>query len=96
MSKAKFIKRFKELYFECNRQQYDACKSYAEKTLMVKTANILANRIELLVRVIENFFDGLDQAYDVIDDGIADNIRKTEGESGNTIFVYASKEEKES
>lgn len=96
MSKSKFIKQFKRKYLECNKKQVEACNNYVEKTLMFKTANILANRIELLVRVIEKFFDRLDKVYDVIDDHIADNIRKTEGERGNTIFVYASKEEKES
>lgn len=95
-SKAKFLKRFKQLYVECNTNQFEACKSYAEKTIKYKVAVILAERIENLIKIVERFFEGLDNLSADIDDYIAKNVAETGDFSNKIYYVCASGEEKES
>ena len=55
----KFIKYFKDLYAQHNDGQFELCRVYAIKSLKLRLAIILSQRLEKLIKVIESFFRNL-------------------------------------
>ncbi|MBO4982872.1 MAG: hypothetical protein J6D23_02345 [Clostridia bacterium] len=95
MSEGRFIKKYKELYYEFNADQYKSCCCYAEKYLTYKTSVILCERLEMLIKIVESFFNSIDKICDKIDDRISENIRETENGEGTVYYVCSSAQDKE-
>ncbi|MBQ8145372.1 MAG: hypothetical protein IJ039_01180 [Clostridia bacterium] len=95
ISETKFLKQYKELYYEFNAEQYQECCRYAEKYLSYKTSVILCERIEMLIKIVERFFNNIDELPVEIDDRIADNVYETENNGNNVYYICASGKEKE-
>ena len=95
MSTSAFIKKFKEIYYEFNHEQHKLCCQYVEKIIICELSRELTHRLEVLSKVIESFFNGLDRVYNKIEDGLSINIDMTENCSRNTIYICGSRREKE-
>ncbi|MBQ8147114.1 MAG: hypothetical protein IJ039_10045, partial [Clostridia bacterium] len=95
ISKKKHIKNVKRVYYDYNSQYTDLCSDFAKKLVMQKVAMLLAQRIEVLTKVVENFFGNLDQVYDKLNNDIAANIEENNENANKIFYVFASGEEKE-
>ena len=91
-----YIKKFKSIYYDFNKNQYELCCEYVELLVMRELARMLSSRLETLVGVVEKFFGDLDRAYNKVEDGLINNINKTETCGRNSMYVCASRDEKES
>ncbi|MBQ8145370.1 MAG: hypothetical protein IJ039_01170 [Clostridia bacterium] len=95
MSELTFIKKFKDLYYDFNLEQYKLCRQYVETIIICELSRELTHRLEVLAKVVESFFNNLDRVYNKIEDGLSINIDKTENCSRNTIYICGSRKEKE-
>lgn len=94
-TEGRLVKKHKDLYFDFNEEQAKFCALYAEKFLTSHIATTLAERTNELIKIIESFFNSLDDINTNIDSQIADNINTTEDKGQKVFYVCASKEEKE-
>ena len=95
MSESRFIKKYKELYYEFNAYQYKSCCCYAKKYLTYKTSVILCERIEMLIKMVESFFNSIDKVCNKIDEDIIKNIKETEDVNRNVFYICSSAQDKE-
>ncbi len=96
MSESKFIKKYMDLYYDFNEVQFRECCDYAEYSLTYAAVTIICERVELLIKIVEDFFNGFDYLNAKIDDHIDKNIKDTKNTNQQVIYVCGSKEDKES
>ena len=92
---AKFIKEYKEKYYRYNAKMVEICEDYLSKSLESKASNLIIERIDELIRVVESFFAGLGKVSDEIELSISNNVTESEDKGRKIFYVCASKEEKE-
>ncbi|MBQ8145371.1 MAG: hypothetical protein IJ039_01175 [Clostridia bacterium] len=61
-----------------------------------KASSIICERTESLVKILEGFFQKLNEVYDEIEYSIDENIKDTENRGENILYICGSKEDKES
>ena len=91
-----FVRTFKSLYAQYNKVQQELCRTYAIYAVKLNLANILSKRLEILTKIIEEFFKNLTKVSNSLEEAVAINVRKNNNVAQKIIYVCASDKEKES
>ena len=94
-SRKSFIIDFCNRYREYNKNQLYFLKKYCIELLEWNVYRMIMERIELLAHKMEEFFGKLDTVVESIDRNIEKNIESTSGVQGNTVYICASRDNKE-
>ena len=94
-SEEKRLDSFRALYAQFNAAQAELCRAFAIGSVKYQLVMMLAQRLEKLVSGVESFFKNLVKVSNTLEDAVADNIRKNEGAQQKTIYVCASRQDKE-
>lgn len=94
-SEATFFKKYMEKYFAYNKRVSEECENYVKSLLTYEVANILIERTNTIIKVIEGFFKDFDKVHQTLEDKITENIATAEDTSCKVFTVCASREDKE-
>lgn len=92
----KFIDTVEKQYSEYINTRADECAAYEQALLLVAVFKKLIVRLELLIKQLESFFKGLDGVQENLDIRLANNLADTSVSADSIIYVFGSKEAKES
>ena len=93
-TEGKFIKEYKLVYYEYNRELARNCEEYANEFLSNEIAKILIDRVKTLIKTVEELFGSFDVMCGNFERKMENNVKMCKS-TGSVINVYASSEEKE-
>ena len=95
-SEGKYLDDFEGRYAQFITAKIALCEKYEKECLQVQVYNKLIKRVEGLIKQLEAFFKKLDDVQKKCNDALAANISETNGIVGKTMYIFGSKEDKES
>lgn len=93
--KKAFLDEFKDRYALYINRKISFCDLYERECLLVSVYKKLIQRITDLVNHFEVFFGRIIDVQSMLDDTLNKNIKETDGIVGKTMYIYGSKENKE-
>ena len=93
--KDKFLDDFENRYVQFINTKIGLCESYEKKLLQTKVYRLILNRVKDLIRLMEAFFNRLEDVSDKLDEGLEVNKRETVVDSGKTIYILGTADHKE-
>ncbi len=91
----KFIKIFKNLYYQHITGQAELCRSYAILAVKYRLAVLFGQRLKALIDGVEDFFKKLPKVSNTLAKAIGENVEKNETLEHKVIYVCATEKEKE-
>lgn len=90
-----FLETFKSLYVQHNNGQFELCRTYAIAAVKLHLVIALSQRVEKLIKLVEEFFGDMNKVSNTVEDEIAKNIRKNNQIAQKILYVCAAEEDKE-
>ena len=94
-SEARFLKQFKERYAEFINKRICECKEYEHKFLQREVYIQLLSRIEQLLEELEDILNQLARIKEKFDFALEENVARTSNTDAKTVYVFASRDNKE-
>lgn len=90
-----FLDDFEKRYAQFITSKIVLCEKYEKECLQLSVFRKLIERLNGLIKLIEVFFENLDDVQHKLDSGLADNISETNGIVGKTMYIYGGPKDKE-
>lgn len=92
---AEYVREFKAIYERFNRAQCENCREFAIDSIKLHLLRMLSKRIEVMIKLVDNFFKNLDKVNNTINAALDANVRDISDMEQKIMYICASRREKE-